>query len=60
MARIGLEERVEDPGRGLSVEAPRGLVREDETGFVGVGPGDRNTLLLAARKLMGEVAMAVG
>ena len=53
-----------DPGAGLLVEVPGGLVRQHEPGPVGDGAGDRGPLLLAAghlgRQMVGAGRQAEG
>lgn len=54
-APVDLDERVENRDAGLAVKRARGLVSEQDLGPLGDGAGDRDALLLASRKLGGEM-----
>jgi len=50
-------EQLEDLGRAVRVERPRGLVREHERGLVRKRSGNGESLPLAARKEGGELPL---
>ena len=56
---VQFAQQFDDLGAVLRVEVTCGLVGEDELGVGHYGTGDGHTLLLSARKLLGEVLRAV-
>ena len=49
---LKIEEEVQDLGLDRHVQGGDGLVRNDQTGIQGKGPGDADTLALTAREGM--------
>ena len=56
---VDLEQQVDDMGAGGGIQIAGGLVREQDRGLRGKGPGDGHPLLFTAGELVGIVVRAL-